>query len=160
MPWYALSYLELASTDTCLWIIVLLWVTQPIPYGEMRGMYTSYTVSHSHALFLSLSFSSSFLPLYPHSRCQPSAECVPLFNNNDVSNLPESASNDPLRLLGRCVEPCSEDCSNGAQNLQCGTDGHTYYNSCFRTCANIQVGMTTIQPRHVCFQLGHWHKIT
>ena len=73
-------------------------------------------------------------------RCQAPAECVPLFSNSGIVGLPVSNSDDVLRLLGRCVEPCSQDCSFGAQNLQCGTDGRTYYNSCFRNCANIQVG--------------------
>ena len=77
-------------------------------------------------------YSSSF-------RCQAPAECVPLFSSDGVVGLPVSDSNDPLRILGRCVAPCSQDCSNGAQSFECGIDGRTYYNACFRNCANIQV---------------------
>ena len=72
-------------------------------------------------------------------RCQAPAECVPLLSNDGVVGLPVSNSNDLIRVLGRCVAPCSRDCSSGAQELQCGTDGRTYYNACFRNCANIQV---------------------
>ena len=72
-------------------------------------------------------------------RCQAPAECVPLFSSDGVVGLPVSDSNDPLRILGRCVAPCSQDCSNGAQSFECGTDGRTYYNACFRNCANVQV---------------------
>ena len=99
--------------------------TNIIPYEEMGE-------KCSPPNSVSLSLSSPY-------RCQPSSECIPLLQNNDINSLPDANSNDPVRLLGRCVEPCSEDCSNGAQNLQCGTDGRTYYNSCYRTCANIQV---------------------
>ena len=81
---------------------------------------------------------------YWYFRCQSPAECIPLFNNDDIAGLPMSNSNDPLHVLGRCVMPCSQDCSFGAQDLQCGTDGRTYYNACFRNCANIQVNFGLI----------------
>jgi hypothetical protein len=82
----------------------------------------------------------TFIP-FCNFRCQAPAECIPLFSNNGVVGLPVSDSNDPVRVLGRCVMPCSQDCSNGAQSLQCGTDGRTYYNACFRNCANVQVSL-------------------
>ena len=74
-------------------------------------------------------------------RCQAPAECIPLISASGIVGLPVSNSNDPIRVLGRCVTPCSQDCSFGAQDLQCGTDGRTYYNACFRNCANIQVSV-------------------
>lgn len=87
-------------------------------------------------------------------RCRAPAECVPEFRNSDVIGLPVSNRSEPLRLLGLCVEPCSQDCAVGAQNLQCGTDGRTYYNVCYRNCANVQVSTQNvtllpmlIQPR-------------
>ena len=64
-----------------------------------------------------------------------------MFSNDEVVGLPVSNSHDPHHILGRCVTPCSQDCSFGAEDLQCGADGRTYYNSCFRNCANIQVSI-------------------
>ena len=37
------------------------------------------------------------------------------------------------------MSPCDVSCASEPQELQCGQNGITYYNSCYRICANKQV---------------------
>jgi hypothetical protein len=68
-------------------------------------------------------------------RCQPPEQCVPVFDQSSVVSLP-LRSEDPLVIRGKCVAPCSASCTEQDQDLQCGRNGLTYYNTCFRECAN------------------------
>ena len=69
------------------------------------------------------------------SRCQPPEQCVPVFDQSNVVSLP-LRSEDPLVFRGKCVTPCGASCAEQDQDLQCGRNGLTYYNTCFRKCAN------------------------
>jgi hypothetical protein len=68
-------------------------------------------------------------------RCQPPEQCVPVFDQSDVVTLPLS-SGDPLVIRGKCVAPCGASCAGQPREPQCGRNGLTYYNSCYRECAN------------------------
>ena len=74
-------------------------------------------------------------------RCSEPAECVPVFENSAIINLPVVGDSGPLKIIGRCVEPCESRCVSDPADIQCGTDGRTYTNSCYRMCAssNVQV---------------------
>lgn len=69
-------------------------------------------------------------------RCPRTSECVPVFENDVVVDLPVIGNSSPLKIEGRCVIPCETRCANEPDNVQCGTDGRTYTNSCYRTCAS------------------------
>ena len=70
------------------------------------------------------------------TRCQPPEQCVPVFDQSNVVTLPVIGSDDPLLIRGKCVGPCEASCASDPLDLQCGRDGLTYFNSCYRECAN------------------------
>ena len=76
-----------------------------------------------------------------YSRCQPPAQCVPSFSNAAIVPLPTVGSTTPIRTLGRCINPCPQECGSSQQDLKCGTDGRTYFNTCYRNCANVPVSI-------------------
>ena len=73
-------------------------------------------------------------------RCHPSERCIPVFDQSNAVILPVG-SDDPLVIKGECVSPCDASCTSEPQDLQCGQNGVTYYNSCYRICANKQVSI-------------------
>jgi len=77
--------------------------------------------------------------LHMYSRCQPPAQCVPSFSNAAIVPLPTTGSTAPIRILGRCINPCPQECGSSQQDPKCGTDGRTYFNTCYRNCANVPV---------------------
>ena len=74
-------------------------------------------------------------------RCPESSECVPVFENSAVIDLPVQGDTDPLKIMGRCIEPCETSCATDPENTQCGTDGRTYSNTCYRLCARNNIGV-------------------
>ena len=66
-----------------------------------------------------------------------------MFDSSYPVTLP-TGSDDPLVIWGECVAPCDASCVSEAKDLQCGRDGLTYYNGCYRICANKQVIFTKL----------------
>ena len=62
-----------------------------------------------------------------------------MFENSAIVELPVEGEEDILKIMGRCVEPCEAECATQLDDIQCGTDGRTYTNSCYRTCASTSV---------------------
>lgn len=79
-----------------------------------------------------MGISLHLLPL----RCQSPEQCVPVFDQSNTITLPVVGSDDPLLIRGKCIAPCETSCGSDPMNLQCGRSGLTYYNSCYRECAN------------------------
>lgn len=67
-------------------------------------------------------------------RCKPPTVCVPEFSSYEPRNLP--STNSTYQQVGVCVDPCN--CDN-TENYECGSDGNTYKNSCFRECVKATV---------------------
>ena len=63
-----------------------------------------------------------------------------------------SGVTDPFRISGRCVPPCEARCATSPEDFQCGTDGRTYFNTCFMACVNVQVRSTKIYLVHTLSQ--------
>lgn len=80
-----------------------------------------------------------FLSVSNVLRCGAPAECVPNLESSEPVSLPVAGTGQLIRIQGVCIEPCSEDCSAVGTDYQCGTDGRTYENSCWRDCANVPV---------------------
>ena len=61
---------------------------------------------------------------------------MPVFDSSNIVTLPVVGSSTPLLIKGQCVAPCEASCAGSAMDLQCGRNGLTYFNSCYRECAN------------------------
>ena len=69
-------------------------------------------------------------------RCESPAQCVPVFDSSQVVTLPVEGTDDVLLVRGTCVLPCATSCASEPRSPQCGRNGLTYYNSCYRECAD------------------------
>ncbi len=77
-------------------------------------------------------------------RCPATSECVPVLENSAVIDLPVEGDSQPIKIMGRCIEPCEARCSTDPEIVQCGTDGRTYSNPCYRMCARNNIGVSSI----------------
>ena len=53
--------------------------------------------------------------------------------------LPVEGDTSPFMIMGLCVEQCEVTCATVLEDVECGVNGRTYLNSCYRTCNNVQV---------------------
>ena len=74
-------------------------------------------------------------------RCLSPAVCVPEFLSDEVRNLP--STNSSFQQLGVCVEPCL--CDSSEVDEECGVDGNTYKNFCFRDCVKVTVSINNLR---------------
>ena len=69
-------------------------------------------------------------------RCLSPATCIPEFSSTSARNLP--SVNSTFLHVGRCIDPCECD---DTENEECGLDGNTYMNKCFRECVKVVVSI-------------------
>ena len=69
-------------------------------------------------------------------RCLYPARCVSEFRSTTVRELPKISTT--FRERGVCISAC--DCTDDVDK-QCGLDGNTYLNECYRICAEIPVSL-------------------
>ncbi len=70
------------------------------------------------------------------SRCLEPAVCIPECSSSVTRNIPSTDS--AFQQTGICVEPCTCD---DETNEECGVDGSTYKNTCFRECLKVTVSI-------------------